>query len=127
MVESCVGRLIMRGPQGEIMSEAMIACPKCKTKIKLTESLAAPLIEPTRQEFERKISLKDADVAAREVALRKRGKELDKAKESMQEEISAKIAVERQRIAAEEEKKHACFSGAIWRKRTEISRISRRF
>ena len=31
------------------MSEPTIVCPSCKTEIKLTESLAAPLIESTRQ------------------------------------------------------------------------------
>ena len=28
-------------------TEPIIVCPKCKTEIKLTESLAAPLIETT--------------------------------------------------------------------------------
>lgn len=30
------------------MTEPTIVCPNCKTEIKLTESLAAPLIESTR-------------------------------------------------------------------------------
>lgn len=30
------------------MTEPTITCPSCKTEIKLTESLAAPLIESTR-------------------------------------------------------------------------------
>ena len=30
------------------MTEPTITCPNCKTEIKLTESLAAPLIESTR-------------------------------------------------------------------------------
>jgi hypothetical protein len=52
------------------MSEQMITCPNCRTEIKLTESLAAPLIEATRREYERKIAQKEADVVKREVAIR---------------------------------------------------------
>ena len=33
------------------MTEPTITCPHCKTEIKLTESLAAPLIESTRRQF----------------------------------------------------------------------------
>lgn len=38
------------------MPEPTIICPKCKTEIKLTESLAAPLIETTRREFEQRLA-----------------------------------------------------------------------
>ena len=41
------------------MSDQTITCPNCKTEIKLTESLAAPLLEATRKEFERKITQKE--------------------------------------------------------------------
>ena len=34
------------------MNEPTIICPSCKTEIKLNESLAAPLIEATRQQYE---------------------------------------------------------------------------
>ena len=33
------------------MTEPTITCPKCKEEIKLTESLAAPLIAATRHEM----------------------------------------------------------------------------
>ena len=33
------------------MTEPTIICPKCKAEIKLTESLAAPLIESTRRDI----------------------------------------------------------------------------
>ena len=38
------------------MTEPTITCPACKTEIKLTESLAAPLIEPTGKQFEQKLA-----------------------------------------------------------------------
>ncbi len=48
------------------MTEPVIVCPNCKTEIKLTESLAAPLIESTRKQFEQKLSEKDAEIARRD-------------------------------------------------------------
>ena len=52
------------------MTEPTIICPKCKTEIKLTESLVAPLIETTRKQYEELLNQKDSDVAKREQALR---------------------------------------------------------
>ena len=51
------------------MTEPVIVCPNCKTEIKLTESLAAPLIESTRKQFEQRLSEKDVEVAKREQTL----------------------------------------------------------
>ncbi len=45
------------------MTEPTITCPNCKTEIKLTESLAAPLIAATRQQFEKQLAQKDSDIA----------------------------------------------------------------
>lgn len=42
------------------MTEPIITCPKCKAEIKLTESLAAPIIESTRREHEKLLAQKDA-------------------------------------------------------------------
>ena len=52
------------------MTEPTIICPECKTEIKLTESLAAPLIETTKRDFERRLAQKDADFAKRDKTLR---------------------------------------------------------
>jgi hypothetical protein len=38
------------------MNEPTITCPNCKTEIKLTEWLAPPSVEATRQQYERKIA-----------------------------------------------------------------------
>ena len=48
------------------MTKPTITCPSCKTEIKLTESLAAPLIEATRRQFEQQLAQKDSDIAKRE-------------------------------------------------------------
>ncbi len=80
------------------MAEPTITCPNCKTKIKLTESLAGPLIESTRHEYEQRIARQNADIARREAAIAK-------AKESLEEQVADKVRLERAKIAAEEAKK----------------------
>ena len=64
------------------MTEPTIICPKCKTEIKLTESLAAPLIESTRKKFEQQLAQKDSDIAQREQAIREKEKQLAESKTS---------------------------------------------
>lgn len=87
------------------MTEPTIICPNCKTEIKLTESLAAPLIEATRKEFEKRLSLKDADIAKRESAVREKEEALSKAKEAIDEQVEEKVKLERTQIISEEAKK----------------------
>ena len=87
------------------MTEPTIICPNCKTEIKLTESLAAPLIEATRQEFEKRLSQKNADIAKRESALRERENALSKARETIDEQVTEKICQERAKIISEEARK----------------------
>ncbi len=80
------------------MTEPTIICPKCKAEIKLTESLAAPLIETTRREYERRLSQKEADIVKRE-------EDVSKARESIETQVADKTRQERVKIAAEEAKK----------------------
>ena len=70
------------------MSEPTIICPSCKTEIKLTESLAAPLIASTRLEYEKRIAQKDADVAKREAGIREREEAVSKTKELLDEQVT---------------------------------------
>jgi hypothetical protein len=87
------------------MNEPVIHCPACRTEIKLTESLAAPLIDETRQKFERALAAKDAEAAKREAAIKAKESELAAAKASIDEQIAAKVKAERAAIAADEAKK----------------------
>jgi hypothetical protein len=48
------------------MTEPTIVCPKCSNEIRLTESLAAPLVAATRLEFEQRLKSERARVAAEE-------------------------------------------------------------
>ena len=87
------------------MIEPTIICPNCKTEIKLTESLAAPLIQATREQYEQKIIRKEADVAKREAIIREQQADIVKAKESIDEQIAAQLKAEREKISADEAKK----------------------
>ena len=87
------------------MAEPTVVCPQCKTEIKFTESLAAPLLESVRRDYEQRLTQKDAEVARHEKALQEREATLQKAKESLDEEVAAKLQRERAGIAAEEAKK----------------------
>lgn len=91
------------------MTEPTIICPNCKTEIKLTESLAAPLIQATRKQFEEKIQQKDAEIAEREDALRLKEMAIADAKRKLEqqvaEQVSAKLQQERAQIIAEESRK----------------------
>jgi hypothetical protein len=87
------------------MAEPTVVCPQCKAEIKLTESLAAPLLESIRRDYEQRLTQKDADMAKREKALHEREAVLQKQKESMDEQIAQKMQQEQARITAEETKK----------------------
>jgi len=87
------------------MTEPTITCPSCKSEIKLTESLAAPLIESTRKAYEERIAVNDAEIAKRENAIKAQKAELDKARESIDEQVAIKLKTEREVISAEEAKK----------------------
>lgn len=87
------------------MADPTIICPSCKTEIKLTESLAAPLIESTRREYETRLAQKEADVVKRDAALREREEALSKAQQTIDDQVSEKVRSERAKIAADEAKK----------------------
>lgn len=80
------------------MTEPTIICPNCKTEIRLTESLAAPLVESVRKQYEAQLARKELDIGKRESTLREQ-------QASMDERVAATLKAERITIAAEEAKK----------------------
>ncbi|MES2365228.1 MAG: DUF2130 domain-containing protein [Pseudomonadota bacterium] len=98
------------------MAEPTIICPNCRTEIKLTESLAAPLIAATRQQFEQQLAQKDSDIAKREQAMREKEKLLNDARHKLDDQVADQVAAqlkaERARIIVEESKKAKLASAA---------------
>lgn len=91
------------------MTEPTITCPSCKTEIRLTESLAAPLLAATRKDFELRLATKEQEVATRELGIREKEKQIAEAKKNLEEQVSEQVEVqlksERVRVSAEEAKK----------------------
>lgn len=98
------------------MTEPTITCPNCKTEIRLTESLAAPMLAATRKQFEQQLAQKDDDIAKREQGLRDKERQLTEAKRTLDEQVTDQVAVqlkaERARVIAEEAKKAKLASAA---------------
>jgi hypothetical protein len=84
------------------MTEPIITCPHCRTEIPLTESLAAPLLSTTRQQYERRLADKDREIAGREAAIRDQRTALEQDRANLDARIAERVSAERVRIAAEE-------------------------
>jgi hypothetical protein len=84
------------------MIDPTLTCPSCRTEIKLTESLAAPLIADTRKRYEAQLAQKEAQVAAREAAVLEQREELATARRAVEAEVAARLDQERGKIAVAE-------------------------
>lgn len=91
------------------MTEPTITCPNCKTEIRLTESLAGPLLEATRKQFEQELAQKDIDIAAREKIANDKEHELvqqqSKLDEKISDQVQKQLKQDRIKITAKAEKK----------------------
>jgi hypothetical protein len=87
------------------MNEPIITCSSCKAEIKLTESLAAPLLESTRQQYAQKMAEKEDEVSKREKAIHEQQVTLEQARKELDQQVIEKLKSERQIIIAEEAKK----------------------
>lgn len=111
------------------MSEPTITCPNCKTAVKLTESLAAPLIESTKLQFRLQLEQKDKEVAVREDALKLKETQLQDSKARLDEQVSNQVTLilkkERTVIASDEARKAKLAIGdALERKAQEVSELT---
>ncbi|HMM76569.1 MAG TPA: DUF2130 domain-containing protein [Gammaproteobacteria bacterium] len=91
------------------MTEPTVICPSCQIEIKLTESLAAPLLAETRRQFQQQLAQKDAALAAREQSLRAREQQLADARRELEAQVAAEVesalASARAALVAEEARK----------------------
>ena len=101
------------------MTEPTLRCPNCQTEIKLTESLAAPLLESTRRQFQQQLASKDEEVRKREAALRAQQAELEQARQSIDEQVAERTKAECDKIAANEARKAKLAAAADLEQRTK--------
>ncbi|MFZ1109958.1 MAG: DUF2130 domain-containing protein [Rhodomicrobium sp.] len=101
--------------------EPTIACPNCRTEIKLTETLAAPLIEAVRQDADRKLRAKEAEIARRESAINAR-------KDALDAELAERLKAEKKKLAEDAEKKaRATFSLELHHKAQQLEDLTKAY
>jgi hypothetical protein len=89
----------------EAANEPILHCPNCNHEIKLTESLAAPLLAETRQRFNEQLAAKDAEVARKTETLRKEQDAVTLARELIEDEVAQRLTAERSLLVAAEAKR----------------------
>jgi hypothetical protein len=89
----------------DTVTDPQIICTNCGTEIKLTESLAAPIVAASRKEFEAQLAAKEADFGRREAHLKHTQDDLAKARETLDEQLAVKMSAERVAIADAEARK----------------------
>jgi len=89
----------------EPANEPTLHCPNCDHEIRLTESLAAPLIEETRRHFQQQLAKKDAEVSQKLDAVRREREQLAEAREQIEDRVAERLVAERSQIASAEAKK----------------------
>ncbi len=104
--------------------EPTLHCPNCNHEIKLTESLAAPLLEETRQRFNEQLAAKDAEVARKTEALRKEQDAVARAREQIEDQVAQRLSAERsQLVAAEAKKAREAVAGDLQAKAAETAEL----
>lgn len=84
------------------MNQPTIECPSCHAEIKLTDSLAAPLVAETRRYFTAQLAAKDQEVAAVQATLVAEKLAIEKQRDALETTVSARLDEERKKIAIEE-------------------------
>ena len=110
------------------MTEAAITCPNCKTEIRLTESLAAPLIETTRRQFQQQLAQKDDEITKREQGILEKERQLTTAKNKLDEQVAQQVEdqlkIDRAKITIEESRKSKqAFSNDLEQRSREVAEL----
>ena len=82
------------GPAEPRAHEPTISCPNCQADIKLTESLAAPLLRSRELEFKRM----EAELHEREAAVARQ-------RDLVEQDVATRLATERKKLAEDEQRK----------------------
>ena len=87
------------------MNEPTIVCPKCSTEIKLTETLAAPMVAAVEEKYKKQLKDVVSRVEDDKAALRVEQDELATKHKQLDAQVQEKMEAQRSTIAAEERKK----------------------
>ena len=67
------------------MVEPVVICPSCNKEIRLSESLAAPLVEATRRQYEQKLQEVNSAITQREAAVRRQEQMVNQAQKDLED------------------------------------------
>jgi hypothetical protein len=87
------------------MAEIFLKCKQCGAELELTDSLAAPLLEDAKREFERKLAQKNEEITRQKKEMEDRRKALEGAEEALDETIAQRVAAQITKVSAAEAKK----------------------
>jgi hypothetical protein len=108
--------------------EPSIVCPSCRTEIKLTETLAAPLIEAAKRDSDAQLRQKEAEIAKREEEIRAQQAAVKKAKDAIGAELADRMKAERAKVAEEEANKaRAAFSLDLHHKAQQLEELTKAY
>src|SRR4051794_9133144 len=93
-------------------SEPILHCPNCRQEIRLTESLAGPLLEQTRTRYETLLAEKDSEIERKADTLRHEREEVARSRAGIEDEIARRLAVERPDVVASEARKARAVASA---------------
>ncbi|SHN73566.1 DUF2130 domain-containing protein [Bradyrhizobium erythrophlei] len=85
--------------------EPTLRCPNCNHEIRLTESLAAPLLAATKQRFQEQLAAKDAEVHRKTEALQKERDQVEQERQTIDDQVNQRLSAERSQLIASESKK----------------------
>jgi len=84
------------------MTEPTITCPNCQADIKLTESLAGPLVEQTRKAFAEQLSAKDQLVAKAQAEVASAKQSVEQERLDIEATLAKRMDEARKQIATDE-------------------------
>jgi hypothetical protein len=96
----------MQGATIQKANEQTVQCPQCGYEMKVTESLAAPLIAAVERKYQQQMRDQQTAIAGREQEVRNRSAELEKqtldAEQRVAEQVRVRLDAERKQLAAQE-------------------------
>ena len=110
------------------VSDPLIVCPHCHNEVRLTESLAAPLVASLKADFESRLEAKDREVLVREQSLHERANELASQERSLEERVSRSVAErleaeKRQLVEAEAQRARQAVAGELHEKERALAEL----
>jgi len=93
------------------MAEQVIVCPHCKKEIALTEAITQKIQEDLRKAFEVESKRKEEEFIKREKVILAKENEISRSRELMEQEISKRVMIEKERFKNEIKKKISEESG----------------